>query len=259
MNQPILERVFADIPIFEYAQVDSTHEIARSLLESGRLGSTDSNGDLGAQQLFGVVSASHQTKGRGRRDRKWESKPGSSMLATFIVKRREQNPMIDVAHIMTIVAKCITTIDAKVTLKWPNDLVVESKDFRKLGGCLTEVLENVLLIGIGVNVVSDAYSNALDATAISLEELGAQQTVNELLNQIIQVLVDKRERTKSEEQILRDYITICSTINREVHIEQISGSRYGKAIGIDPDGSLVLELVSGEKLSIAEGDVVHVR
>ena len=72
--------------------------------------------------------------------------------------------------------------------------------------------------------------------------------------------VDRRlialEKTQSFEPILVEYRSFCSTIGREVRIEQDTEVIEGTAVDVDESGSLVVETSDGE-VSVALGDVFH--
>ncbi|HYM66538.1 MAG TPA: biotin--[acetyl-CoA-carboxylase] ligase, partial [Patescibacteria group bacterium] len=52
-----------------------------------RMGSVTSTQDVARSLPIGsVVVAEHQTAGRGRLDRRWESPPGSALLVSFVLR-----------------------------------------------------------------------------------------------------------------------------------------------------------------------------
>ena len=85
-----------------------------------------------------VAVADHQTAGRGRLDRRWESPPGANLLASVLL-RPDCNP--DDLHLCTgalglaAVDACAEVAGVEAQLKWPNDLLVGGA---KLAGILAE-------------------------------------------------------------------------------------------------------------------------
>jgi BirA family biotin operon repressor/biotin-[acetyl-CoA-carboxylase] ligase len=129
-------------PRFVHETVTSTNDIARDM---ARQGVPD-----GA-----LIVAARQTAGRGRRGASWVSGSGESALMTFVTY-----PKMPVSQIWRLpIAAGIAVFDALAAfgvdarLKWPNDLLCES---RKLGGILVETASvedtYAALIGIGINV-----------------------------------------------------------------------------------------------------------
>lgn len=254
------KRTFADIPIFEFDEVDSTHEVAKQMLETGQIPLNVDGEDLPATSaLLAVISAKYQSQGRGRRQRTWSSASGTSMLATFIVQKRESNFWIDVAHIVTVVAKYIRSLGIEISIKWPNDLVVENENMKKLGGCLTEIFDSYLLVGIGINISEGSYPFKLSDQAICLSELGVSANVSELIDQIVDRFCCGIEQDKDNGSVLNDYKDLSATIGRQVQVEQLNGSITGIATDIEIDGSLILQTSDSELTSITEGDVIHAK
>ena len=94
--------------------------------------------------------AAQQSQGRGRRGRGWVSSPGSSVLLSM----GWNPPLSGVAGIslvsgLAVVAALEVQGVKSLQLKWPNDIIFESK---KLGGILVEVAGNNLVIGVGLNI-----------------------------------------------------------------------------------------------------------
>ncbi|HLQ62101.1 MAG TPA: biotin--[acetyl-CoA-carboxylase] ligase, partial [Candidatus Acidoferrales bacterium] len=104
--------------------VTSTQEVARGL------------------PLGSVVVADHQTAGRGRADRVWETPPGTALLASFVVPPQ---PLLSLACGVAAAEAC----GARVRLKWPNDLLLGG---RKVGGILVEAGPRKAVVGIGINL-----------------------------------------------------------------------------------------------------------
>ena len=102
-----------------------------------------------------IVIANSQTSGRGRSKNKWISPPGN--LYSSIIFKEDINQF----HIPIIISLAIKETINKlkkenaVCLKWPNDIHYYDKKtatHHKLGGILSEKLEDSIIIGIGINI-----------------------------------------------------------------------------------------------------------
>jgi BirA family transcriptional regulator, biotin operon repressor / biotin---[acetyl-CoA-carboxylase] ligase len=108
-----------------------------------RLGSVTSTQDVARTMPVGsIVVTDHQTAGRGRLERRWESPPGTSLLVSFVL---EPNPVLSLAAGVAAAEAC----GPDVRLKWPNDLLLQGK---KLGGILVETTPDRAICGIGINL-----------------------------------------------------------------------------------------------------------
>src|SRR5829696_631071 len=101
-----------------------------------------------------VLASDHQTAGRGRLDRRWEAPPGANLLVSLLLRDLPDQPQLVTQRVaLAARAACRRTAGVDVTLKWPNDLLV---DGRKIAGVLAQAGSSVaghfVVAGIGVNV-----------------------------------------------------------------------------------------------------------
>ena len=99
------------------------------------------------------VMADEQSDGVGSRNNKWSSDKGN-FFASFAIEMKALpfdlalgSASIYFAYIMK---KVLVQIDKNVWLKWPNDLYVNDN---KIGGIITKKVRDVLVCGIGVNLI----------------------------------------------------------------------------------------------------------
>jgi len=122
-----------------------------------------------------VAVAEHQTAGRGRLGRVWIDEPGSSLLASVVLRPtrpvRLWPTLTPVAGTATADAIAAVT-GRRPSIKPPNDLLV---DGAKVAGILAEAVGDRILLGIGVNVRAAPFpgSAALGA-AVDRAELLAE-------------------------------------------------------------------------------------
>ena len=112
--------------IIELDQVDSTNEYAKKLAAH--------NTDITC-----VITANHQTQGKGSHGRTWYSKTPEGLYYTLLIK----GPTVSFSHLTQLaplagegVIQAISqTYQVKTELKLPNDIILDNK---KLGGILIE-------------------------------------------------------------------------------------------------------------------------
>ena len=132
--------------IFNFTSVSSTNDVAISLIEKEKKNS-------------GCVYAEMQTKGRGTHGKNWISSKGNLFISIFFHLKENYPPFNEFSVINPlIVSEVIKNFckDKTVSLKFPNDVFLNGK---KICGILQETItfnkKNFLIIGIGVNVVSN--------------------------------------------------------------------------------------------------------
>ena len=147
--------------VFKFKNVTSTNDIAISLIKKG-------------QTKIGCVYADTQTKGRGTHGKEWISDKGNLFGSIFFPLENNYPPFNEFSIINPIIISDVIKhfcYKENVNLKFPNDVFVNRK---KICGVLQETIisENrkFLIIGIGVNIVSNPdVNNKYQATNILLE------------------------------------------------------------------------------------------
>jgi BirA family biotin operon repressor/biotin-[acetyl-CoA-carboxylase] ligase len=202
-------------------RVGSTQDILRAWAEAGA--------PEGA-----LVLAEVQERGRGRRGRPWESRPGESL--TFSLLLRPALPLSALSLLPLLAGLALWEAVGLGGLKWPNDLL--SEDGRKLGGILLEAKaegEEVAyaLLGVGVNVAWAPEG------AASLQEFGPYSR-REVLLAFLRRLEALLPLLEDPEALLARYRQASYTLGRRVRVETPKGVVEGVAQEVLPDGSLVV-------------------
>jgi BirA family biotin operon repressor/biotin-[acetyl-CoA-carboxylase] ligase len=211
-------------------RVGSTQDILRAWAEAGA--------PEGA-----LVLAEVQERGRGRRGRPWESRPGESL--TFSLLLRPALPLSALSLLPILAGLALFEAVGLGGLKWPNDLL--APDGRKLAGVLLEAKaegEEVAyaLLGVGVNVAWAPEG------AASLQEFGPYSR-REVLLAFLRRLEALLPLLEDPEALLARYRQASYTLGRRVRVETPKGVVEGVAQEILPDGSL---LVGGVRVGAGE-------
>ena len=214
-----------------------------------------------------VVVADHQTAGRGRLDRSWESPAGTSVTFSLLLRPATPTRAWPWLPLLTgyAVDKALKASGLQAGVKWPNDVLVGDK---KVAGILVERLETpdgpAAVVGVGINVGLTAEELPVP-TATSLEiELGRPVDRTDVL---VEALNAVREAVDAWElggdpsgmRLHESYAAACVTVGRDVRVDLPDGTVLeGRAVEIDPAGQLVVES-DGRRVAVSAGDVVHVR
>lgn len=228
-----------------------------------RLGSTNAEA-ASDPRPWRVVVADIQEAGRGRLGRSWVTPPGSALAVSSVVPAPTGPlgwlPLVTGLAVADAIAE-VSGLDA--TLKWPNDVLLPGDDERKVAGILCEWVPNeggCVVVGTGINVTS-ARADLPVENATSLALAGAPEVDRAgLLTVYLERLAARWTELETDpERAHTAYRTGCSTLGREVTVHEPGGQeRHGRAVDIDEEGRLVLEIPGGEH-RVAAGDVVQVR
>ena len=167
--------------IFKFENVTSTNDIAINLIKN-------------EQKETGCVYADTQTKGRGTHGREWISGKGNLFGSIFFPLRNKYPPFNEFSTINPLIISDVLRHFCKkknINLKFPNDIFVNRK---KICGILQELVvsnsRKFLIIGIGVNIVSNPdINNKYQATNILLETQKKPK-----INEIIEMIVSSYEK-----------------------------------------------------------------
>lgn len=228
---------------------DSTNERVRALALAGAPDGT-------------LVTASEQTAGRGRHERRWIAPPGSSLLMSLLV--REPSALLPLS---SAVAVC-DAVGGQARIKWPNDIVlVTGGRLAKLAGILIEARpqHGWAVVGIGVNVAvrleelepelaADAADSAAGdsrgRSALPAATLGLPASeVEALLGRVLEALAVRVE--EPADATIEAWSARDALFGREI---AWAGGR-GQAQGIDGTGRLVVALPAGGSTTLGAGEV----
>lgn len=237
--------------VLYFDTIDSTNTKAQELAEKGYPSGT-------------LVVADKQESGKGRRGRSWVSPSGTGIFMTLMIKP-DINP--NNASMLTLVAalavaKAITSVTGeKAMIKWPNDIVVNSK---KVCGILTEMNAqfdyiNHIVVGIGINVHNESFPEEISQMASSLMiEAGGKrfhraQIIAETMSYFEQYY-DTFLKTQDLSALVREYDELLVNRNKSVRVLDPKEPFDGKAMGITPKGELIVDTWESRKL-VSSGEV----
>ena len=208
-----------------------------------------------------VVVAEHQTSGRGRLGRTWETPARSALTMSLLLRPRVAQADWPWLPLLTgfAAARTLRQVGAQVMLKWPNDVLLAD---RKLAGVLTERVDTPsgpsVVAGIGINVdLTPPELPHEGATSLALEGVVVDRT--DLLGALLRSLRAEYDAfQRGELGALRTaYAAACASVGREVRVELPTGETLsGEATGIDEGGRLLVAGPGGV-VPVSAGDVVH--
>lgn len=230
-----------------------------------------------------VLTAELQTAGRGRLDRTWEAPERSSLFVSVLLRpvtaAGEALPQESLGWLSLLAALSLSRSVARRTgvearLKWPNDVMV---DDRKLAGVLAQLVPGspgtppAVVVGAGMNVsLTDEDLPVPTATSL-LMEYASTTDRNILLEDYLRELAgnyavfkavggDASAPWPGSLSLLDQVRGRMATVGRSVRAE-LPGGRVlaGRAVGLDPQGALVIVDAAGQPHAVTAGDVVHLR
>ena len=126
---------------------------------------------------YAVVSKI-QTKGQGSRDNSWIGLEGNLFLSFSLpLKSLAKDLKLESASIYFayLLKMTLEEENSKVWLKWPNDFYIENE---KMGGMITNIVNDSLVCGVGLNLVTSYEKFAKLDITISIEDLLEKYFIN---------------------------------------------------------------------------------
>ncbi|KAA1421104.1 biotin--[acetyl-CoA-carboxylase] ligase [Nocardioides humilatus] len=214
-----------------------------------------------------LVVADHQTAGRGRLDRTWETPAGAAITFSLVLRPTVPAAQWPWLPLLTghTVSKALAAFGYNTRVKWPNDVLI---DGLKVAGILVERIETsdgpAAVVGVGINVSTRAEELPVP-TATSLQVAHADLTPTRE-GVLLGVVAGLREGfdawqaggADAAQRLASSYVAHCATVGQDVRVDLPGGTAIsGRAVDVDLDGRLVVETAEGRQL-VGAGDVVHV-
>jgi BirA family biotin operon repressor/biotin-[acetyl-CoA-carboxylase] ligase len=112
----------------------------------------------------------YQTNGIGSRGNSWIGEQGNLFFSFSIQKENipDDLPMQSISiYYMYLLKKLLNQFGSKVKFKWPNDLYLKNK----VGGIISNIKNDIIIIGIGLNTKQSKTFQALDINVSNKEIL----------------------------------------------------------------------------------------
>jgi BirA family biotin operon repressor/biotin-[acetyl-CoA-carboxylase] ligase len=240
--------------LYLFDQVESTNASLDAIARAGGRAGT-------------VLVADSQTDGRGRRGQSWFSPAGVNLYVSALFRPRfaprEAGRFSFVASLA--VSDAVRELGVHPAIKWPNDVLLGRK---KIAGALVECATRAgevdfLILGVGVNLnvqpaaLRDALGGAAAGATSVAHVLGREIDRNAFAASYLNHLDRWAGRYHGEgpDAVVAAWRDRDILTGRRVEIHAPTGAVEGRALGVDPDGHLVVEDANGRRQIIVSADV----
>ena len=272
-------RPVGDIHLFYISSCDSTQTAIITLIEQGAMG-------LANRSLPLALYTDDQQNGRGQQGNDWNSDVGKNITITIAFPLTpSQNidvVLLNKALSVSILAPIQKQVSQSLFLKWPNDIVTESK---KLGGLLMEITQinqqKFLLLGFGINVNQLEWQNQPKATSLAMihgDAFDRDEVMDAILFSVDDIWKNRKDLQvdysqllwkKGEQVILEIQSDVRRATSGESSLSGVGDGRnsftdrmfsvgeqvQGLLMDIDQEGRIVIANVDGKLLAFHHGQV----
>lgn len=253
MTPAALLSLLNDYHLLSFETIDSTNEEAKRLAANG--------GSHGA-----VIWAKEQTKGKGRAGRDWECLPGNLFVTMLLQPGCDITLIPQLTYVASLAAlhtiQDVLPEDAEVTLKWPNDILINGK---KVAGILLESFmvprdeQRWVAVGLGMNIEDSPKHVPFPATSLKeegVEIISAKIVLSRYVHCFVEVY--NQWSRKGFSAIRRQWNNAAWSLGGRVRISLPHEEVEGTFKHIDLDGGLVIQITPTKKRIIHAGDMFAV-
>ena len=202
-----------------------------------------------------VISALHQTAGRGQYGSSWDSEGGKAITLSVIFRpiflNISQQFDLNIAVALAvhdIIRKNAPDVDLHI--KWPNDIYIGNK---KLGGILIQnAISNKKIassvVGIGLNINQMQFSSKLPNPTSFLLSTGREHDRDTLIQDLCTSLETRYLQLKAGkiQDLKNDYYQTLYNFQIPAKYERANGEQFvGVITGISPEGRLCVRNEGG--------------
>ena len=197
--------------------------------------------------------AEFQTAGRGRQDRIWVAPRGTALLFSLLLRPEPAVlPGVSLAAGLAVVDAVEATTGVVCGLKWPNDVMAQS---RKLAGILAEIearAGNAVILGAGLNLRVPEFPAEINGISLSALSDSAPDA-DALLVAIVMALRARLDQVAAGgiRAIRPDWLKRAVGIGGPVRARNGDTLISGTAVDIGDDGALLVATRDGVRRLIA--------
>ncbi len=188
-----------------------------------------------------------QLSGKGKMGKKWISDKGG-LWFSFVINKKEKRPYLYVVLSSVALVEVLKKYNVKAKIKWPNDIVHNSK---KICGILIESSiesesKNRIVIGIGINCNQTDFPKEISQRTTSLKLILNKDIDRELLlSNFINTFFPHFEEFKIQPVIFYEkYRERCILLGEEVCVIHNNNEYVGIFSDISQNGELVLQMMN---------------
>ena len=218
--------------------------------------STTSSNDLARQAAADpandglVVFTEFQTAGRGRQGAVWTSPAGMNLLFSVLlidVQKRLKPHLVTLAAGLALARAVGEVTNLHARLKWPNDLLIDSK---KVAGILVEFScdSNNPAVIIGMGLDCNCLEADLPAGASSLRQITGDLVDRHALARAILTHLESWIDCclgNQEQKIRTAYLELSDLLGQTVRLSSQGRTYSGRIVDLDPFQGILVQLDRG--------------
>jgi len=201
-----------------------------------------------------LIIAKTQTGGKGRHNRKWYSPEGGIYFSFALnsTKLPFSPQLFSIASSIGVMNFLNEQQVQNVEYRWPNDILVNGK---KICGILCELVDNIVIAGIGFNLNNEVFDEEIEkiATSLYLEKKMTHKEEYALLEIMLSIL-----KTASDKEKISQFLKDNPMKGKRILVKTGEKSFSGIVMGFKETGEIEIETADG-KMQFFAGDIEILR
>lgn len=198
-----------------------------------------------------IVTASHQTSGRGRQGKSFFSPEGTGLYMTLLLQAEPESALITPAAAVAVCKAIETLTEIKPSIKWVNDIFVNGKKVCGiLSECFCENGRTYISVGVGINLTTSEFPSELNQAA----SLGVECSKNELSRLICNGIIEYINNP-DDEYILGEYRKRLFIIGKKITYEKNGNTFEATVCGINEKCNLIVQTDSLNTDILSSGEI----
>ncbi len=198
-----------------------------------------------------IITASHQTSGRGRQGKSFFSPKDTGLYMTLLLQEEPNASLITPAAAVAVCKAIESLTDIKPSIKWVNDIFVDEKKVCGiLSECFRENGKTYISVGIGINLTTTDFPPELFQAA----SLGVE-CPKENLSLLIADGISEYIANPDDEYILNEYRKRLFIIGRKITYEKSGNSFEATVCDINENCNLIVQTDNGNSDILSSGEI----
>ena len=223
--------------------------------------------ELSPDSPITLITADHQTAGRGQRGNSWESEAGKNLLFSLIthpcqIPASQQFVLCEL--ISVAICDVLSRYTPDIRIKWPNDIY--HQDHKLCGILIEHDLEGPFLsrtiIGVGLNVNQSQFAgdapNPISLLQVLGHEIEREMLLEEITTHFMELYAQYSAHTLDRATLHKRYTHRLYRLGTRGKYQDAQGPFAATLLDVALDGRLILKDLQGHQRDYLFKEVAYI-
>ena len=198
-----------------------------------------------------IITASHQTNGRGRQGKSFFSPKDTGLYMTLLIQAEPKSALITPAAAVAVCKAIEELTDIVSSIKWVNDIFVDGKKVCGiLSECFRENGKTYISVGVGINLTTSEFPDELVQAASLGIECSKENLSLLIANGITEYIINP-----DDDRILDEYRKRLFVIGKKITYEKNGNVFEATVCDINEKCNLIVENADLTLDTLSSGEI----